>query len=642
MSHIQKIATFLSCAFLLFFLLACNGTQATSADGDEKSHTTKPGEMQMEDFFKNPEKISFRISPNGEYLSYLAPHNERINIYVQKLGETEATRITNITLEDLRGYIWANDNRLLYLKEQIGTDNLRLFAIDKDGNNEKDITPFDSTSIQIIDELEGRPNEVILGMNHRNKRIFDAYRLNINTGKLDVLAENPGNYTGWMTDHEGKLRIASSTNGVSTTLLYRATEGESFKEVLTTDFKESVTPIFFDFDNKNVYAVSNIGRDKQAIVEFDIATGKEVKVIYEHPDVDVSSIAYSRKRKVLTTVVFTEAQRKRAFLDDQAKQLYDRLEKELGDYEILITGASQNEDKFLVRTFSDRSLGTYYFYDTASDQLTKIADVSPWIDEAKMCAMKPIEFEAHDGLRLHGYLTLPNGVTPRNLPIVVMVHGGPWARDNWGYDPQVQFLANRGYGVLQINYRGSTGYGRAFWKKSFKQWGQDMQTDINDGVNWLIKGEVADPKRIAIYGSSYGGYAALMGAVKDPDLYACAIDFVGISNLFNFLNTIPPYWQPYREMYHEMVGNPKADSTMMASVSPALQVEKIKTPLFIAQGASDPRVNKAETDKMVEALKKQGVEVEYMVKENEGHGFRNEANRFDFYRAMAAFLEKHL
>ena len=262
-----------------------------------------------------------------------------------------------------------------------------------------------------------------------------------------------------------------------------------------------------------------------------------------------------------------------------------------------------------------------------------------------MSEMQPISFTTRDGLTIHGYLTLPTGIKEvKNLPVVVNPHGGPWARDSWGWNPEVQFLANRGYAVLQINFRGSTGYGKNFWMASFKQWGQTMQNDITDGVKYLVGQGIADPKRIAIYGGSYGGYATLSGITTTPELYACAIDYVGVSNLFTFMRTIPPYWKPYLEMMYTMVGNPtnQADSVMMHKFSPVFNVDNIKCPLFIAQGAQDPRVNKAESDQMVEALRNRNIEVQYMVKDNEGHGFHNEENKFEFYGAMEKFLYTHL
>jgi dipeptidyl aminopeptidase/acylaminoacyl peptidase len=256
--------------------------------------------------------------------------------------------------------------------------------------------------------------------------------------------------------------------------------------------------------------------------------------------------------------------------------------------------------------------------------------------------MHPIEFTARDGMKIHGYLSLPLGVPSRNLPVVINPHGGPWARDYWGFNPEVQFLANRGYAVLQINFRSSTGYGRKFWEAGFKQWGLSMQDDITDGVQWLIDQKIADPKRIAIYGASYGGYATLAGIVKTPDLYAAAVDYVGVSNLLTFMNTIPPYWKPLLVKMHAMVGDPEKDKELLEANSPVLHADKIRTPLFIAQGAHDPRVNKAESDQMVAALKARGVDVEYMVKDNEGHGFHNDENKFEFYERMERFLARHL
>ena len=304
----------------------------------------------------------------------------------------------------------------------------------------------------------------------------------------------------------------------------------------------------------------------------------------------------------------------------------------------------------MIRTYSDRSLGAYYFYDKNTDKLEKIADVSPWIDENDMAVMKPVQYKTRDGLTVNGYLTLPklvpNSVSgtdnPSKLPVIVNPHGGPWHRDSWGFNPEVQLLASRGYAVFQMNFRGSTGYGRDFWEKSFKQWGRAMQDDITDGVNWLIKEGIADPERVAIYGGSYGGYATLAGVTFTPDLYACAVDYVGVSNLFTFMKTIPPYWEPYLEMMYTMVGNPESDSTMMAAASPALHTDKIKTPLFVIQGANDPRVNIDEADQIVRSLRERNIEVPYMVKYNEGHGFHNEENRFESYKAMVGFFAKHL
>jgi dipeptidyl aminopeptidase/acylaminoacyl peptidase len=605
--------------------------------------TKKAPRIPVENFFRNPEKASFQISPDGKFFSFTSPYKGRMNIFVQETSGKEAKQITSVTDRDISSYFWKNSNRILYLKDNGGDENFRLYGVNIDGSNPICLTNFDGVRTTIIDDLEDIDDEVIIGLNKRNNEVFDPYRLNIATGEMTMLVENPGNIQGWLADHDGKLRLAIAIDGTDQSILYRKTEKDSFQTVIKTNFKESVDPFFFTFDNKNVYASSNLGRDKQAIVVFNLETGKEVEKLYEDKDYDVSGLDYSVKRKKLTTISYVTWKRKLVYLDDLSGKLYGNLEKLLGDkYEISISSSNKAEDKFIIRTHSDRSLGAYYFYDFSTNKINKLHDISPWLDEDNLAEMKPIDYKSRDGLTIHGYLTLPVGAEAKNLPVVINPHGGPWARDVWGYDPEVQFLANRGYAVLQMNFRGSLGYGRKFWEISFKQWGKTMQNDITDGVNWLKEEKIADPKRIAIYGGSYGGYAVLAGLTFNPDVYCCGIDYVGVSNLFTLLKTIPPYWKPMLDMQYEMIGNPEKDKELYTEISPVFHVDKIKAPLFIAQGANDPRVNKNESDQMVEAMKKRGVEVEYMVKENEGHGFHNEENRFDFYRAMDKFLEKHM
>ena len=598
--------------------------------------------IPMKDFFRNAEKRGYQISPDGDYLSFMQPVNARMNVFIQKIGEEEITQITFATERDIAGYFWKGNNRIIYVQDSKGDENFRLFAVDMDGKNQKDLTPFDKVRAGIVDDLEDNPNEMLIQMNKENPQVFDVYRINVNTGEMTVVGQNPGNITGWQTDHDGKLRVATTTDGVNTGILYRDNEDQEFTPVITTSFKETLAPLFFTFDNKNLYMLSNIGRDKSAIVEYDIVNNKEVKVLYENPEYDVNGLNYSRKRKVLTFANYIGWKQENHFFDKEAQDIFNDLTSKLPGKQIAVTGINKAEDKLLVRTYSDKSLGAYYFYDVKTKEFKKLAEVSPWINEEYLADQKPITYKSRDGLTINGYLTLPKGVEPKNLPVVVNPHGGPWFRDVWGFNPEVQFLANRGYAVLQMNFRGSTGYGKDFWQKSFKQWGKTMQDDISDGVKWLIAQGIADPKRVAIYGGSYGGYATLAGLAFSPELYACGVDYVGVSNLFTFQNSIPPYWEPFKEMIYEMVGHPQKDSLLLRDASPVFHVDNIKAPLLIAQGLNDPRVNKDESDQMVEALKKKGIDVPYMVKDNEGHGFRNEENRFDFYGAMEQFFFKHL
>lgn len=603
----------------------------------------------VEDFFKNPEKTAFRLSPKGDYVAFLSPYERRRNIFVQKMGEEKALRITSETERDISGFFWANNQRLVYVKDSGGDENFQLFAVDRDGLNPKDLSPFDGVKIQLIDELEDNEDELIIGMNKNNPMLFEPYRINIHTGEYHLLAHNANPeepVVAWITDHNGRLLLAIQTiEGVNHRILYRADENLPFQQVMTTNFKERLDPLFFSFDlPHHIFATSNIGRDRAEIVLFDLEKGSEVgSPIFSHPEVDVDSLIYSRKRKVITGAVFTTWKRYIHFFDETRRNIQFNLEAALPGYEVAVVNSNREEDKFMVRTYSDRSLGAYYFYDVAADRLQKIADVSPWLNEADMAEMKPIHYPARDGMTIYAYLSLPPGATEKGLlPLVVNPHGGPWVRDSWGYNPEVQLLTNRGFAVLQMNYRGSTGYGRHFWQAGFKQWGQAMQDDITDGVQWLIEQGIAHPQHIAIYGASYGGYATLAGITFTPDLYACGVDYVGVSNLFTFMNTIPPYWKPYLEMLYEMVGHPEQDKAMMEAASPVFHIAQIKAPLFVVQGANDPRVNIDESDQIVRSLRSRGIEVPYMVKYNEGHGFANEENRFEFYKAMLGFLKKHL
>ncbi|MFC0779340.1 S9 family peptidase [Flavobacterium sp. HJSW_4] len=600
--------------------------------------------IDVKTFFKNGEKSSFRISPDGNYFSYRADYKGKTNVFVQKVNDTKAVRVTNDTLRSIFSYFWKGD-RIIYAQDVGGDENFQLFSVKADGTDLKALTPFPGVRSDIIDDLldvQGKEKELIVQINKRVKEYFDPYLLNVETGTLTLLYNNKENFDGWVTDNNGAIRLASKTDGVNITWNYRNSDKEPFTPFITTTFKDVFTPSSFDKDNKNIYALSNIGKDKIGLVEYDPIGKKNVKELFADNNYDLDAINYDRKKQSLTSVVWEAEKQEEHFFDKDWEEIKNNLKKQIEGYETQIVSYDDARTKAIVWAGNDRTPGKYYLYDFKTTKVKEVANPFPWIEEKHMSYMKPITYKSRDGLEIHGYLTLPLGIDPKNLPVIINPHGGPWARDGWQYNPEIQFLANRGYAVLQMNYRGSTGYGKKFWESSFKQWGKTMQDDVTDGVEWLKKEGIADPNRIAIYGGSYGGYATLAGITFTPDLYAAAVDYVGVSNLFTFMNTIPPYWKPYLDQFHEMVGDPKKDSLLLASASPALHADKIKTPLFIAQGANDPRVNKAESDQMVEALKKRGVVVEYMVKNDEGHGFHNQDNRFDFYGAMEKFLDKHL
>lgn len=605
-------------------------------------------QIPLEDFFRNSERTGFQLSPDGVHIAYAAPYKDRMNIFVERTdGSGEAFRLTSETERSVGGYMWADNERILFVKDDGGDENFHLYGVNLDGSDLRCYTPFDGVRVFIVDELEDVPDEILIQMNKLNPEIFDVYRLNLRTGDIQMVAQNPGNIQGWMTDHNGKLRVAMAiVDGVNTQILYRDSEEENFRPVLTTNFKESVSFLGFTADNRDVYAATNLGRDKTVLVLMNPSTCEEKEVLYQNDRYDISSMAYSRRHKKLLSASYYGHDRPyRHYFDEDERKFREHIESHFPGYRVGVAGCDKAEEKYLLCVGSDRTRGTYYFYDSLTDEFRKIADTAPWIKEEEMVAMHPVSYTSRDGWTIEAYLSLPHGYTlenAKNLPVVVHPHGGPWTRDHWGFSSEVQFLCNRGYAVFEMNFRSSSGYGRKFMEAGYKQWGQDIQNDITDGVEWLKSEGIADPKRIAIYGGSFGGYAALAGVTFTPDLYCCAVDYVGVSNLFTFMQTIPPYWKPMLEMMYEQVGDPVKDKEMMAAYSPALHADKIKVPLLVAQGANDPRVNKAESDQMVAALRERGIEVEYMVKDNEGHGFSNQENRFDFYRAMERFFSKHL
>lgn len=606
---------------------------------------SRPPLIPVEDFFRLPEKAAFRISPDGRHYAWLSPWQKRLNINVaaiNQIGTDEGTRLTSATERDISSYGWISNDRLIYAQDKGGDENFHLYAVSLEGGDPVDLTPFDGVRAGIVDLLEDDEDHVLIDMNKRDRRVFDVYLLNVKTGELTLAAENPGTIVGWGTDHDGKLRLAYESAGTMTRVLYRDSESEPWRTIFETDFRDSVSPELFTADNKRLYISSDIGRDKEALYEYDPATGAQ-SLLYENDEAGVSGIIWSRARKKLLGVTYYTDKPHRYYFDKEAEDFYTMLQEHFPGLRADVSSISKDERKMFVAVASDRVPGRLYYYDMDKPgEFILAADFYPWLKEEYLAEMKPISYAARDGLTIHGYLSLPVGVEPQNLPAIVIVHGGPESRDTWGYDTEAQLLANRGMAVLQVNYRVSTGYGKAFWKAGFKQWGLKQQDDITDGVKWLIDQGIADPKRIAIYGGSYGGYAALMGLIKTPELYCCGVDYVGVSNLFTLFSSIPEYWKPLLEQMYETIGHPEKDKAQFEATSPTFLADKISAPLFIAQGANDPRVVKAQSDAMVNAMRARGVEVQYMVKDNEGHGFQNEENSFDFYHAMDAFLTEHL
>lgn len=599
-------------------------------------------EISVEDFMRNPGSLGYQLSPDGEYIAYAAEWQSRLNVFIKNMDdESEPVRVTSTTDRDIAGLFW-KDNNMYYLKDNGGDENYHIYSSSFNGAKEKDLTPYPNVVVLPIDYLKDVEDEILIMMNKEDATVFDVYKLNVKTGATKLVAKNPGNILSWIPDSNGQIRMAVASDGVVGAVLYRETEEDEFQPFISIDAGETVSPLGFSRDNQSIYAVSDKGRDKAALVKYDLE-GKE-EVVFSNPLVDISGALYSSTKDQLLYAAYITDKVHYNFFDSEFENLFNKMKNQLGvsASEFGINDYNKEMTKFIVSVSSDTVYGKYYYYDAETETMTLLAELGSWLDAGNLAEMHSISYEARDGLIIHGYLTLPKNKIAEDLPLVVIPHGGPWARDMWGFNNEVQLLANQGYAVLQANFRSSTGYGKEFLEAGNKQWGLKIQDDITDGVQWAIDLGIADAEKIGIYGASFGGYATLAGITFTPDLYAAAVDYVGVSNIFTLLETIPPYWETQRNMFYERVGHPEKDKELLKAASPVFHVDKIKTPLFVAQGANDPRVNKQESDQIVQALKNRGVEVEYMVKDNEGHGFANEENRIEFYNALVDFFAEYL
>ena len=601
--------------------------------------------IPLKDFFDNPKISSAAISPDGRQLAFLAPEASRMNIWVCDVATSldSAKAITHDTQRGIMHFVWTRDSRyVLFEQDRNGDENFHLFRADPLHPDAKavDLTPMAGARAEVIDLPRGRPGEAVVAINGRDKRYFDAYRLDLETGELQLLEENPGDVDTWHVDSHGEIRACTAQVGTKTEIRARDSASGPFRTLAT--YTDEETPSVHGFSADGTYLYFSSARDANAerLVKLDLKTGKET-LIDADPEYDLSEVIISDRTKQLLGVAYNKDRLMYKPFDKQFARDLEILGK-LHDGEILFRSSTDDEQKWIIAYNSPTDPGATYLYDRATGQAQFLYRPRPWLPREGLADMQPISFSSRDGLTIHGYLTLPKGVAAKNLPTVLVVHGGPWARDTWGYDPEVQFLANRGFAVLQINYRGSTGYGKQFLNAGNREWGGKMLDDLIDGADWIVRQGIADKKRLGIYGASYGGYATLSALAFRPKVFACGVDYVGVSNLFTFMNTIPPYWETFRELMYKRVGNPKIDQELLRTRSPLFAADKIEVPLFVAQGYNDPRVNHAEAEQIVHALKANGKPVEYLLKMDEGHGFENPENRLDFYEKMEAFLERHL
>lgn len=586
----------------------------------------------------------YRISPDGKRLSYLQLDAEGKNIYIENLETNQTQKITQASDRNINFYSWVSNDELIYYKELPGQKRRTdIFIIDNTGKNSRQLTANEKSRMQVIEDQLIDGKYLLVASNKRDSAVIDVYRLNVRNGEFEMAAKNPGNVTSWITDATGKLRLATSSDGVNETLMFREDENRAFKPVLTNSNVDKVWPVAFADNRPDViYAISNVNRDKNALVEINCKTGKESRVLFSNAKYNVIDAQYSRSKKRMAFVVVETWKKEKFFLDEGAKRLYTKLEKLLPNTETRVVDRDKNEKAYIVRTFTDRNPGSFYLYLVDQGTVRKLTDLNSSIQESEMSKMEPISFEARDGLKIQGYLTLPLNKEPKNLPVVVLLHGGPGGRNSWGYSADVQFLANRGYAVLQINYRGSSGYGKTFFAKGFKQWGEKINDDVEDGVRWLVNENIANPKRVAIYGSGFGGFIALSSIYRNPGTYACAAASSGVINLFSYLKSFPPYYQANLKAYYDMVGNPHDDSDSMTQSSPVFHADKINVPLFIAVNTNDTRSNAGETMLYVKELKKRNVNVTYFESSDPPFGAGRDARRQQFYAGLETFLANNL
>ena len=599
--------------------------------------------------FGNPERVSPRISPDGSQLAWIAPHDGVLNVWLAPIISQSgvdwgaARVVTDDTDRGIRQFAWAHDGRhLLYLQDTGGDENWRLHDVDLPTMERRDLTPFDGVQTELIASEREFPDEILVGLNKDNPQLHDVYRLDLKTGELSKELTNPG-LIGMLADAKLTVRagLEPRPDG-SMVLVVRDSADSDWRELVTISAEDSLTtgPVAFSADGQTLLMVSSADAQAARLMRIKLAGGA-TEVLAEDPEADVSSVRIDPDTREPQIVTVLKARSEYRVLDPSVADHLAAI-RALHPGDPVFADADDADRVWLVSFTNDAGPVSFYAYDTATCTGSFLFEHQPELAKYELASMEPFSYQARDGLTIHGYLTFPPGADRSDLPTVLLVHGGPWARDAWGFDPEAQWLANRGYLCIQINFRGSAGYGKAFLNAGDREWGAKMQDDVSDAVAHAISRGWTDPAKVAIVGGSYGGYAALAGAAFTPDVFCCAVDIVGPSNLITLIETIPPYWAPMIAQFHRRVGDPAKDKDFLWSRSPLSRADQIRIPLLIAQGANDPRVKQAESEQIVAALQKAGIEHDYMLFPDEGHGFAKPENRLRFFAAADRFLGRYL
>lgn len=622
---------------------------ASRVPAPQNSLTTSEEIIPREVLFGNPEYASPAISPDGKLLAYLRPDDAGVlNAWCRTVGQDDDRLVTADKYRGIRQIQWAEDSKtLLYFQDSGGDENFHLYAIDATESSAvaRDLTPFEGAKAQNLITNKRFPGAVLVAVNQRNPQLFDMYQCDLESGELTMRAENPGDVLGWGAEDESfevREAVAKISTDSSTVVRIRDSEKDTWRDLITFPYGEEGNMIDFAKDGKSVLALSTLGRETTALVRLDIHTGEEIEVIAENKKCNCGGILINEDTKEVQAVSFNYARTERLFFDKDIETDFQKLQTVAPEgAEVGIVSETRDHNTWVVSYRRDDGPTEYVVFDRSKGDTTPLFVSAPKLLDYKFAHMEDVRIQARDGLELVAYLTRAN--SQEATPLVLLVHGGPWARDFWGFNPMAQWLANRGYAVLQVNYRGSTGYGKTFLHKGDKQWGVGtMQDDLSDAVKWAIQEGIALEDKVCIFGGSYGGYACLAGMTFTPELYACGVDIVGPSNVKTLLDSIPPYWGPLRNDMLLKIGDVDADADFNKKISPLFHVDNIRAPLLIGQGANDPRVKQAEADQIAFSMKAKNIPCDYVLYPDEGHGFARPPNRIDFNGRTELFLEKHL
>jgi dipeptidyl aminopeptidase/acylaminoacyl peptidase len=654
----KKIPLRLLAGALVLAAGAAVGVGQKSATAAEPTAVSPAPLIDRELFFGDPEISGSQLSPDGMWLSFVKTHNGARNIWVKGADEPfTAARPVTADKRPVPGYFWSRDSKyVLYVQDRDGDENFHVWAVDPAGAPSgeagvpaaRDLTPVAGVRAQILSVPRALPNVMMVGLNDRDPRFHDIYKLDIATGQRTLVRQNKEEVGAWMFDNEGQLRLAWKEKPGGGGDLFRVGL-QGLEPIASATYEEDITTLQFHPDGRRCYVSTNIGAnvDLARLMLLDVESG-EWTLVEQDPEgeVDFGGGIFHPLTDELIATTYT-GDRDRVYPKTaEARKLWDAIRRALPEGELALTSVTDDLSRVLVAVHGDVDPGSVYLFDAAAGTAALVYKARPELPSGNLANMRPVTYTARDGMKIHGYLTLPKGLGEKNLPVVMYIHGGPWARDQWGYEPYVQFLANRGYAVMQVNFRASTGYGKRYLNAGNREWGTGaMQHDVTDAVQWLIAKGIADPKRVGIFGGSYGGYATLAGVTFTPDLFACGVPYVGPSNLVTLIESFPEYWKPFLEgSFYRRVGNPalEAEKQDLIERSPLFQCDRIQAPLLVVHGANDPRVKQHESDQIVVALRQKQKAVEYLVAGDEGHGFRAPGNRLALATAMERFLAKHL